>query len=73
MKVADIFPYEQVQILNLNNGNRFTTYAIEGDKNEISLNGAAARLGEIGDPLIILSYCITDCDIKPKIIKFKEK
>ena len=59
MEEADILPYEQVQVVNMNNGARFTTYAIRGKPNsgEIGLNGAAARLGAKGDLIIILSYC----------------
>ena len=59
MEKADILPYEQVQVLNVNNGARFSTYAIEGQEGsgEICLNGAAARLAVKGDTVIILSYC----------------
>ncbi len=59
MEEADILPSEQVQMLNLNNGARFTSYAIEGkrDSGEICLNGAAARLAIKGDIILILSYC----------------
>ncbi len=57
MEEADILPYEQVQVLDINNGARFTTYAIEGESGEICLNGAAARLAAKGDTIIILSYC----------------
>jgi len=59
MEEADILPYEQVQVLNINNGARFTTYAIEGEREsgEICINGAAARLVAKGDVIIILSYC----------------
>ncbi len=58
MQAADIVPYEQVQVLNINNGARFTTYAIEGKagSGEICLNGAAARLAVPGDLCIILTY-----------------
>jgi len=58
MEAADILPYEQVQVLNINNGARFATYAIEGKagSGEICLNGAAARLAVTGDTVIILSY-----------------
>lgn len=56
MKAADILPYEQVQVLNVNNGARFETYAIQGEKGEICLNGAAARLAVKGDVVIILTY-----------------
>ena len=64
MQEADILPYEQVQVLNLNNGARFTTYAIEGDRGsgEIGLNGPAARLGVNGDVVLILSYCHVEDD-----------
>ena len=57
MEEADILPYEQVEVVNLNNGARFTTYAIEGEKGEICLNGAAARLAVKGDIIIILCFC----------------
>ena len=59
MEAADILPYEQVQVLNINNGARFATYAIEGEagSGEIGLNGAAARLAAKGDLVIILTYC----------------
>jgi aspartate 1-decarboxylase len=58
MDAADILPYEQVHILNVNNGARFHTYAIEGKENrgDICLNGAAARLVAKGDIVIILTY-----------------
>ncbi len=56
MEEADILPYERVEVLNINNGARFTTYAIEGEKGEICINGAAARLAVKGDVVIILSY-----------------
>jgi len=58
MEAADILPYEQVHILNVNNGARFHTYAIEGKEGggEICLNGAAARLAARGDIVIILTY-----------------
>ena len=55
---AGILPYEQVQVVNITNGERFITYAIPvaADSGAIELNGAAARLGMIGDRLIIMSY-----------------
>lgn len=56
MEAADILPYEQVDVLNVNSGTRFTTYAIEGEEGEVCLNGAAARLGVKGDTVIILTY-----------------
>lgn len=74
MEEADILPSEQVEVLNLNNGARFTSYAIEGkrDSGEICLNGAAARLAIKGDIIIILSYCYVDDDeahnFMPKLV-----
>jgi len=64
MEEADILPSEQVHVLNLNNGARFNSYAIEGkrDSGEICLNGAAARLAIKGDIIIILTYCYVDDD-----------
>ncbi len=58
MDAADILPYEKVQVVNNNNGARFETYCIEGPRGSgiVCLNGAAARLGQPGDILIILSY-----------------
>ncbi|HEY87627.1 MAG TPA: aspartate 1-decarboxylase [Dehalococcoidia bacterium] len=60
MEEADILPYEQVQVLDISNGARFTTYAIEGECGEICINGAAARLVTKEDTVIILSYCHVD-------------
>jgi aspartate 1-decarboxylase len=56
MEAADILPYEQVDVVDVNNGARFTTYAIVGEQGEICVNGAAARLVVKGDIVIILSY-----------------
>lgn len=74
MEAVDILPYEQVQVLNINNGARFTTYAIEGEweSGEICLNGAAARLVAKGDIILVLSYCHVEDDeahnFMPKIV-----
>ena len=59
MEASDILPYERVEVLNINNGARFSTYAIEGeaDSGIIGINGAAARLVAKGDIVLILSYC----------------
>ena len=59
MDSANILPYEQVQVLNITNGNRLDTYVIEGVKGsgEICINGAAAHLVSPGDLVIIVSYC----------------
>jgi len=58
MAKADILPYEKLDVVNINNGQRFSTYAIEGipGSGDICLNGAAARLGNIGDLVIIITY-----------------
>jgi len=60
MEAVEIAEYEQVDVYNKTNGNRFTTYAISapsGSK-EIQVNGAAAHLTDVGDELIICSYCL---------------
>jgi aspartate 1-decarboxylase len=56
MAEAQILPYEQVVVLDLDNGARFETYAIEGAAGEICLNGAAARLVTPGDKVILITY-----------------
>ncbi|MDX9995586.1 MAG: aspartate 1-decarboxylase [Rhodocyclaceae bacterium] len=58
MEAADIREYQQIEIYNINNGERFSTYAIraERDSGTISVNGAAARLAAPGDLLIICTY-----------------
>jgi len=78
MEASDILPYEQVEVLNINNGARFSTYAIEAEPNSgtICINGAAARLAAKGDIIIILSYCHLPDDeainIIPKMIYVDE-
>ncbi|MBE0429941.1 MAG: aspartate 1-decarboxylase [Thermoleophilia bacterium] len=56
MRAADILEYEQVHVLDITNGRRLVTYAIPGGAGEICINGAAARLIDVGDTVIILSY-----------------
>src|ERR1700744_3076292 len=56
MAAADILPFEQVAVLDLDNGARFENYAIEGERGEIRLNGAAARLVAPGDLVILITY-----------------
>ena len=79
MEAADILPYEQVQVLNINNGARFSSYAIEGARSsgEICLNDAAARLAAKGDIIIILSYCQVEDDqdhnFLPKLVYVNAK
>ncbi len=57
---ADLAQFEKVDIYNVNNGARFTTYVIYGGPGEICLNGAAARHVHIGDLVIVVSYCDVD-------------
>src|SRR5271165_5032698 len=56
MALADILPYEQVAVLDIDNGARFETYAIKGERGQVCLNGAAARLVAPGDKVIVISY-----------------
>ncbi len=75
MEASDILPFERVEVLNINNGARFSTYAIEGEANSgiIGINGAAARLVAKGDIVIIISYCQVPDDeainIIPSIVR----
>ncbi|MEQ9810561.1 aspartate 1-decarboxylase [Streptococcus jiangjianxini] len=59
MEASNILEYEKVQIVDVNNGNRFETYVIAGPRNSgiICLNGAAARCVSVNDKIIIMSYC----------------
>ncbi len=60
MELADILPYEMVYIYNISNGERFETYAIEGepDSGVMCLNGAAARRGAVGDLIIVTTFAV---------------
>jgi aspartate 1-decarboxylase len=79
MQEADILPYEQVQVLDINNGARFATYAIEAEagSGEIGVQGAAARLVTVGDMVIILAYCQVEEEeahnLTPKLIYVDSK
>jgi aspartate 1-decarboxylase len=57
---AGILPHEQVDVLNIDNGARFTTYAIEAPRGSrtFGVNGAAARLVQKGDRIIVVAYCV---------------
>jgi len=59
LDASGILPHEQVDVLNINTGARFTTYAIEAARGsrDISVNGAAARLVQPGDKVIVIAYC----------------
>ena len=58
LRLADILPYEMVHVYNINNGERFETYAIEGEAGSgvMCLNGAAARKGHPGDLIIVTTF-----------------
>jgi len=72
LDAADIAPHEKVQVVNVTNGERLVTYAIEGERGEgeVCLNGAAARLGEVDDIVIVLSfgYYAPDDDHDPVVV-----
>ena len=74
LQVADILPYERVEVVNIQNGARFGTYVIEGKPNsgDICLNGAAARLGARNDIVIVLAYHEVPDDqcshVKPRLV-----
>lgn len=79
LKQSGILPGEKVQIVNLNNGERFETYTIEGeaDSGVICINGAAARLVQVGDKVIIIAYAMMDEKeakaFKPNVLILDEK
>jgi L-aspartate-alpha-decarboxylase len=79
LKAADILPGEQVHVLNLNNGNRLVTYAIEAaaGSGTIMLNGPAARCGMPGDVVVIIAYANLNNDeasvFKPNILLVDEQ
>ncbi len=62
MDAANLIEGEKVQIVNNNNGERFETYIIKGERNSgvICLNGAAARRVQVGDTIIVISYAMMD-------------
>ena len=74
MEAAGILEYEQVQIVDVENGNRVETYTIDGEPGSgmICLNGAAARQVQVGDHVIIMAYCQMDTneakEHKPKVV-----
>jgi len=78
MEASGILPNEQVDVLNITNGERLTTYAIEGERGSgiIGLNGAAAHKADVGDLVIIVSYAqMTDEEArrwKPTVIQVGE-
>ncbi len=79
MKAAGILPYEQVMVSNLNNGERFETYVIPGERDSgiVCLNGPTARKAVIGDRIIIFCYEYYSEEelqrFRPKIVRVDEK
>ena len=79
LEAANIYEYEKVQIVDVENGNRFETYTIAGEPGSgmICLNGAAARMVHTGDHIIIMSYCELDASLakehKPYVVFVDEK
>lgn len=74
MEESGITEYEKVQVVDINNGNRLETYVIEGEENSgvMCLNGAAARYVQVGDKIIVMTYCTMDkdeiSDYKPTVV-----
>ncbi len=74
LRQADILPYERVQVVDIDNGNRLETYIIEGEAGSgvVCINGAAARLIHKGDKVIIFSFWVINDEeaarVKPKIL-----
>ncbi len=79
MEAAGLYEYEHVHIVNVNSGSRIETYVIAGRRGSgvICLNGAAARSGQKGDPVIIMSYAaLTPVEVKthrPKVVFVGER
>lgn len=79
MESADLLPGELVHVLDVDNGNRFETYVIEGPpgSGEVCLNGAAARLVHQGDRVIVVSYGVYDehelASHKPRVVHVDER
>ncbi|MDL0089046.1 aspartate 1-decarboxylase [Campylobacter gastrosuis] len=77
IKAANLCEWQKVDILNINNGERFSTYVIKGKKGEICLNGAAARKVCVGDIVIIAAYATMKPkkarEFKPTIVQVNSK
>jgi aspartate 1-decarboxylase len=79
LEKADILPFEKVEVVNLNNGQRWDTYAIESeaDAGEISVRGGGARLANVGDRIIVMTYVAIDDPVprswRPTVIMLDEK
>jgi aspartate 1-decarboxylase len=77
MALADILPHEQVAVLDIDNGARFETYAIAGERGQVQLNGAAARLVSPGDRVILITYADYSreelADYVPRVVHVDER
>jgi len=79
MDAANLIENELVQVLNINNGERFETYVIKGERGSgtVCLNGPAARLSLVGDDIIVVSYAVMDFEeakrFKPRLVFPNEK
>jgi aspartate 1-decarboxylase len=73
LKAAEIQPYEQVHVVNLNNGQRWMTYAIPGKPGTFSLNGGGARLGEVGDVCILMTFEMLADYVPARVVYCDEK
>ena len=74
LEAADIAFGERVQVVNVTNGERFHTYTIEGEAGQVAVNGAAARLAETGDVLILIAYGLYDgsAEANPTVVVLDE-
>ena len=76
MELADIREFEQVAVLDIDNGARFETYAMQGRPGDVILNGAAARLVQPGDRVIVITYAVYDeaelASYAPRIVHVDE-
>jgi aspartate 1-decarboxylase len=79
MEAAGMIPYEKVQVVNVNNGSRFETYLIPGERNSgiVCLNGPCARLAAVGDEIVVISYGVFNddelIDFEPKVVFVDKK
>ena len=78
-EAADMLEFERVQVVNINNGSRLETYVILGERGSgtVCLNGAAARLGQPGDKVIVIGYGLMDDEecrrLKPRIVHVDDR
>lgn len=79
MEAAGILNNEQVDVLNINNGERFTTYALEAPRGSriFGINGAAARLAQVGDRIIVVAYAAMEAaaaeNFEPSVVLLDER